>query len=59
MAKKRVSPAKKKQALPTETSDSIAEQTKVFLEKGGVIDQIEQGTSGQEFARGRQHIKLG
>lgn len=59
MAKKRVSPAKKKQAIPTETSDSIAEQTKAFLENGGVIDKIEQGASGQEFVRGRQHIKLG
>lgn len=59
MVKKRVSPAKKKQALPNVTSCSIEEQTKAFLEKGGVIEQIEQGASGQEFIRGRQHIKLG
>ncbi len=58
MAKKRVSPAKKKQETPTETSASIAEQTKAFLAKGGVIDQIEQGASGQEFTTGRRHIKL-
>ena len=59
MANKRVSPAKKKQAAPTETSHSIEEQTKAFLEKGGTIEQIEAGASGQEFVRGRQHIKLG
>jgi hypothetical protein len=59
MANKRVSPAKKKQAPLAETSSSIEEQTRAFLEKGGIIEKIEAGASGQEFIRGRQHIKLG
>lgn len=51
--------AKKKQATPIETSLSIEEQTKAFLAGGGVIDQVKQGVSGQEFVTGRKrHIVI-
>lgn len=57
MLKKR-STHTKKQALPSETSSSIEEQTKAFLERGGVILQIDSGVSGQEIFSGRRHIRL-
>ena len=38
---------KKKQPAAVETSLSIAEQTKMFLQAGGEIQQIESGVSGK------------
>ena len=58
MLKKRSSPSKK-QTMPAETSSSIEQQTKIFLAKGGVIDQIKPGVSGQEIFTGRRHIRIG
>jgi len=37
----------KKQNTPLDTSKSIAEQTKVFLQAGGCIQYIQPGISGQ------------
>ena len=59
MATKNTSPAKKKEAVATETSNSIASQTQAFLESGGVIEQVAAGVSGQSFTVGRKHISLG
>lgn len=39
--------AKKKQPAATQTSESIAEQTKIFLASGKKIQYIEPGVSGQ------------
>ncbi len=39
--------AKKKQPAATETSESIAEQTRLFLKSGKKIQQIPTGVSGQ------------
>lgn len=41
-------PAKKKQPAATQTSESIAEQTRIFLESGKKIQYIEPGISGQQ-----------
>lgn len=51
--------ATKSRAQAIETSTSIEYQTKVFLEKGGVIEQIKSGVSGQNFSIGRKQISLG
>lgn len=40
-------PAKKKQPAATETSESIAERTRIFLESGNKIESIPSGISGQ------------
>ena len=40
-------PAKKKQPAASQTSESIAEQTKIFLASGKKIQYIEPGVSGQ------------
>jgi hypothetical protein len=39
--------AKKKQPAAVETSESIAEQTRLFLQSGNSIEQIPSGVSGQ------------
>ena len=39
--------AKKKQPAAVETSESIAEQTRLFLQSGRKIEQIPSGVSGQ------------
>ena len=49
----------KKQPAATETSQSIEEQTKAFLESGGKIEQINTGVSGQQSMAGPKHITLG
>ena len=47
--KPRKSATKKKNAcISLEASDLIREQTKKFLEKGGKIEQIGKGASGQQ-----------
>ena len=51
--------AKKKEPAAVETSDSIAEQTRLFLKNGKKIDVIESGISGQQAMAPRKHIKLG
>ena len=52
-------PAKaKKKTVAKETSASIAEQTKAFLEGGGKIEQIEKGSSGRQETTGRRHIVI-
>lgn len=50
---------KKKQAAAVETSDSIAKQMEEFLSRGGQIEQIDSGVSGQTNFKGSRHITLG
>ncbi|GAB3484113.1 hypothetical protein [Marinomonas epiphytica] len=49
---------KKKQPAATETSESIEKQMQEFLARGGEINQIETGVSGQSQT-GTRHITLG
>jgi len=58
MATKLKAPAKKKQPAATETSRSIDEQVKAFLEGGGAIEQIKSGVSGQQSLLGPKHINI-
>ena len=58
MATKLRAPAKKKQPAATETSKSIDDQIKSFLESGGAIEQVKSGVSGQESMIGRKQINL-
>jgi hypothetical protein len=58
VAVKRVAASKKKSA-PTETSQSIEEQTAAFLKAGGKIQVISSGVSGQLNLAGPKHISLG
>jgi len=51
------SSAKKKPS--TETSLSIEEQTRAFLESGGKVEYINAGVSGQQSLAGPKHITLG
>ena len=48
-----------KQPAASETSESIEEQVKAYLKKGGEIQQIESGVSGQQSMGERKHINLG
>ena len=51
---------KKKQSdAATETSDTIAKQMEEFLSRGGHIEQIDSGVSGQTDYKGSRHITLG
>ena len=52
-------PAKKKQPAAVETSESIEEQTRLFLQAGQKIDVIQSGISGQTSLVANKHIKLG
>ncbi len=52
------SAAKKKQPAAIETSESIAEQTKLFLESGNKIQVIQSGVSGQPSMAANKQIKL-
>ena len=52
-------PAKKKQPAAVETSESIEEQTRLFLQAGQKIDVIQSGISGQTSLVASKHIKLG
>ncbi|MFU8764774.1 MAG: hypothetical protein ACNA7T_09635 [Haliea sp.] len=47
-AKPQRAPAKKKQPAAVETSTSIEEQTRDFLQSGGKIQNIKSGISGQQ-----------
>jgi len=51
--------AKKKQPAAVETSQSIEEQTKLFLKSGNKIQVIQSGISGQQSMVANKHIKLG
>jgi len=51
--------AKKKQPAAVETSQSIEEQTKLFLKSGHKIQVIQSGISGQQSMAPSKHIKLG
>ncbi|PID41808.1 MAG: hypothetical protein CSA52_01080 [Gammaproteobacteria bacterium] len=51
--------SKKKEPAATATSASIEKQVQEFLAKGGNIEQIKSGVSGQQSLAGRKHIKLG
>lgn len=51
---------KKKQSdAAVETSASIAKKMEEFLARGGQIEQIDQGVSGQTDYKGSRHITLG
>ncbi len=52
-------PAKKKQPAASQTSESIAEQTRIYLESGKKIQYIEPGISGQTTTTVKKHISLG
>ncbi|TNG02284.1 MAG: hypothetical protein EP297_01255 [Gammaproteobacteria bacterium] len=58
-AKPSTTTSKKKKVAAKETSQSIEEQTKAFLEAGGKIDYINSGVSGQQNLVGPKHITLG
>ena len=51
--------AKKKQPAAVETSESIEEQTRRFLEAGNKIQVIGNGVSGQPSLAVNKQIKLG
>lgn len=51
--------AKKKQPAAVETSESIEEQTRLFLKSGQKIDVIKSGVSGQQSMAANKNIKLG
>jgi hypothetical protein len=51
--------AKKKQPAAVETSESIEEQTRRFLESGNKIQVIGNGISGQPSMAVSKQIKLG
>jgi hypothetical protein len=51
--------AKKKQPAAVQTSQSIEEQTKLFLKSGNKIEVIQSGVSGQQSMAASKHIKLG
>lgn len=51
--------AKKKQPAAVETSESIEEQTRLFLQSGQKIEVIQSGVSGQQSMAANKHIKLG
>jgi hypothetical protein len=52
-------PAKRKQPAAVETSKSIEEQTREFLNSGNQIEVIQSGISGQPSMTVNRHIKLG
>ena len=51
--------AKKKQPAAVETSESIEEQTRLFLKSGNKIQVIQSGVSGQQSMAANKNIKLG
>ena len=51
--------AKKKQPAAVQTSQSIEEQTRLFLKSGNKIEVIRSGVSGQQSMAASKHIKLG
>ncbi|MFS1524828.1 hypothetical protein ACL7TT_12060 [Microbulbifer sp. 2304DJ12-6] len=59
MAKKASPSSRRKQSTPLETSESIEAQVQAFLAKGGEIEQVPKGVSGQTNTAGPKHITLG
>ncbi|WKD50483.1 hypothetical protein [Microbulbifer spongiae] len=59
MAKKASPSSRRKQSTSLETSESIEAQVQAFLEKGGEIQQVPKGVSGQTNTAGPKHITLG
>lgn len=51
--------AKKKQPAAVQTSESIAEQTRLYLKSGKKIEVIKSGVSGQPSMAVSRQIKLG
>lgn len=51
--------AKKKAPAAVETSESIEEQTRLFLKSGKKIQVIQSGVSGQPSMAANRNIKLG
>jgi len=51
--------AKKKQPAAVQTSQSIEEQTRLFLKSGNKINVIQSGVSGQPSMAASKNIKLG
>jgi len=51
--------AKKKQPAAVETSETIEEQTRLFLQSGQKIQVIQSGVSGQQSMAANKHIRLG
>lgn len=51
--------ARKKDSPAVETSETIAEQTRLFLKNGGEIEVIASGVSGQPSLGGNRHITIG
>lgn len=49
----------KKQPAAVETSASIEEQTRAFLQSGNKIQEIQTGMSGQPSMAKNKHISLG
>ena len=52
-------PARKKQPAAVQTSESIAEKTRIYLESGKKIQTIEAGISGQTNTPAKKQISLG
>ena len=46
------------QVAPIETSQSIAEQTALFLKGGGKIEKVPRGVSGQTSLAAKKHITI-
>ncbi|GAB2528520.1 hypothetical protein [Microbulbifer agarilyticus] len=60
MAKKASSANKRsKEAVSTESREAIEAQVQAFLAKGGEIEQVPKGVSGQTNTSGPKHITLG
>ncbi|RRJ84258.1 hypothetical protein [Aestuariirhabdus litorea] len=58
-ARPRTAATRKQPQEALETSKSIADQTRAFLEAGGEIEKVKQGVSGMQSMAGSRHITLG
>jgi hypothetical protein len=52
------SPRRRGPAAPAQTSESIAEQTAMFLKTGGKVEEVPRGISGQVGTTGKKHITI-
>jgi hypothetical protein len=52
------SPKRRGQAAAAETSNSIAEQTAMFLKTGGKVEEVPGGVSGQTSMVAKKHITI-
>ena len=57
--RQKASAAAKKQPPAKISSETIAEQTRAFLEGGGKIEYVDRGVSGYRHTPGPKHITLG